>query len=241
MTALADLLTVHAGTFTNAEHDLNLAICGRDTKCELDLNSADKVDAKIKTLSKDKQDQVNQIVSDYGAALRNDAVDQKIDDLVKALKQRGQFAINFQATQRSGASPDDYRSELIFDKGLGQNWLLTLNGSYDYSNSPKLGGDFRTQRGAFQLSRNIFQAVGAHLRTPMQFNLSAEGLRQEHAWHYRAQLQLVVPVSTGVDFPISFGYADQIDVLRQQEKGVYGKFGLTFDLGKVVSGIRGLK
>ena len=241
MTDLAGTLTSHAVAFAKAEFDLNSVLCAGDTACENALDSSDKVDAKIKTLSKDKQTQINRIVSDYQAAVRDTAVDQKIDALVQALKQRYQFAISFQTTQRSGASPADYRGELIYDQGLGQNWLVTLNGSYNYSNSAMVGGDFRTERGAFQLSRNITNAAGAHLQTPLQFNLSAEGLRQERDWHYRAQLQLVVPISTGVDFPISFGYADQIDVLRQEEKGVYGKFGLTFDFGKIVDSIRGLK
>jgi hypothetical protein len=72
----------------------------------------------------------------------------------------------------------------------------------------------------------------------LQLALSGEGLRKETQWQYRAQLQLQIPIATGVNLPISFGYGNRADLLRQQEKDVYGKFGVSFDMGKIVEAFR---
>jgi hypothetical protein len=242
MADIAKIATGQAGLKNTFETSLKAAVCpvATDVDC-LNVTSTGDIDNKIAKLTPAQRTAVNKIVTDYQAAFKEAAIDQEITKLVTKLKHRPQFAVSFQSVQRSGTSPNDYKGELIYDQGFGANYMFTVNGSYDYSDSSKIGGDLRTARAAFQLSRNILQAAGAHLKSPLQFSLAGAGLWQQGAWHYQAQLQLTVPITTGVTLPLSFGYADQIDVLRQLEKGVYGKFGLAFDLSKIADALKGQK
>ena len=51
----------------------------------------------------------------------------------------------------------------------------------------------------------------------------------------------MIPISTGVNLPFSLGYGNRPELLRQEEKDVYGKFGLTLDLSKIVSAVKTAK
>jgi hypothetical protein len=190
----------------------------------------------VANLPKDRKTQLDQIVDDYAAESKKADINGALTLAVQELEQRSQFSLNFQTTQRTGGLPDDYRAELVYDRGFTGGWLLTLNGSYDYSNSTMIGADLRTERAAVQIGRKLINS-GTHLKSPLNLNLSGEGLHQDTGWHYRAQLQVVIPVSTGITFPISFGYGNETDLLHQEEKGVYGKFGLTFDFGKLADAL----
>jgi hypothetical protein len=238
---LANLAQKDAGIAAHYTLEIWKILCkGKNfTVCENELTSTDAVASAMAKLTTDEQKQVDQIVQMYVADVNGADIDDAITVAIQELHNRAQFSLSFQTTQRAATLPNDYRAELVFDRGFSTDWLLTLNGSYDYSNSSAIGADVRTERGALQISRNLVNIGKSHLRTPLQFNLSGEGLHQETVWHYRAQMQLVIPIATGVDLPLSFGYGDQTDVLRQQEKGVYGKFGLTFDFGKLVDALHG--
>ncbi len=85
---------------------------------------------------------------------------------------------------------------------------------------------------------HVTQPTGTSLRGPLQLAFSSEGLRQQDQWKYRAQLRFVIPVFVGLNLPLSFGYGNRSDLLRDQEKTVYGKFGLTFDFAKIVQSLR---
>jgi hypothetical protein len=209
---------------------------GFKTKVEY-LNSltVDKINAEIAKLSPVDQARVDQIVNDYKAALHNAG---DLDALVKALQRKPQISLDFQTIQRVESLSDDYRVQFIYDQGFKESWAATFNGSYDYSNSHKIGGDVRGARGALEFRYNITKVSGFSLRSPLSLAVSGEGVHKEGEWDYRAQLQLMVPIASGVNLPFSFGYGNQKSVLMMQEKGVYGKFGLTLDLAKVVDALK---
>ncbi|HEV2992090.1 MAG TPA: hypothetical protein VG759_26880 [Candidatus Angelobacter sp.] len=201
---------------------------------EAELKTADKVESAIKNLSHDDQVEVSRIADTYAQAIKT----ANPMPIVKRLERRPQFSFGFQTIQRPSGSPTEYRGQLIYDQGITDRLFLVLNGTFDYSSTEKLGGDTRGGRGALELKYNITQVAGADLHSPMQLALSGEGERKQNNWLYRAQLKLEIPISTGISLPLSLGYGNRPDLLHQQEKDIFGKFGLTFDIGKIVDGLR---
>jgi hypothetical protein len=230
---LTGIAQMEAGIIAKYTKLLSDALCNHQACNFSDANAVVQAVAK---LTKDQKAELDKVVDEYSTESKKADVANALTIAVQELEQRSQFSLNFQTTQRSSGLPDDYRAELVFDRGFQGGWLLTLNGSYDYSNSAMIGADLRTERGALQISRNLINS-GTYLKSPLSLNLSGKGEHQDTGWHYRAQLQLVVPVSTGITFPISFGYGNETALLRQEEKGVYGKFGLTFDFGKLADAL----
>jgi hypothetical protein len=200
------------------------------------LTTADSVQALVDQLTPAERAQVDDIVKAYRD--RMGVANSQLKKLVETLSRRWQFALDFQTTQRPKAAPDDYRVQIILDRAFTNRLFFAFNGSYEYSNSQKIGGDTRSGRGAVELRYNMTEVGGWTLRTPVQLALSGEGLRKQDQWQYRAQVQVSIPISTGINLPLSFGYGNRPELLRQQEKDVYGKFGLTFDFGKIVDALR---
>lgn len=220
-------------TATSTPDDVGAAV----NKLPKDSQEYKDIQQALATLKAETKEQVG-----FDDSLPCAGSPETLNQILKELQGRMQFALDFQTIQRTGTSPSDYRGELIFDQGYHRDdFHLTLNGSYDYSNSPKIGGDLRVERGAAGLSYNVTKVGATSLHSPLQLQLSGEGTRTEHTWGYRAQFQVTVPITAGVSLPASFGYANEITELRQLEKGVYGKFGLSFDFSKLASLLRSQK
>jgi hypothetical protein len=193
---------------------------------------------ELNRLGKEDRASIDAIVQKYVA---DDArIDGALETLVARLRRRYQISFAFQTTQRKNLS-DDYRIAFILDRGFGSSLFFTFNADYNYSNSINIGADVRGARAAVDLRWTLAQPPARSVRSPLQLALSGEGLRNGERWEYRTQLQLLVPIATGVNLPVSFGYGNRPDLLRSQEKDIYGKFGVTFDLGKAVDALRGSK
>jgi hypothetical protein len=200
------------------------------------FKTADDVQIMVDGLARADRAQVTALVNSYRS--RIGAADGELRKLVQMLSRRWQVAVDFQTAQRTGAANTDYQFELIADRAVKDCLFFTFNGNYLYSDSIKIGADTRTGRGAFELKYSLTQVSGLSLRSPLQLALSGEGLLKQRQWQYHAQLQLVIPISTGVNLPFSLGYGNRPELLRQAEKDVYGKFGLTLDLSKIVSALK---
>jgi hypothetical protein len=166
------------------------------------------------------------------------AADKELQTLIGMLARRWQVAVDFQTTQRADGANNDYQSEIIADRALNDRCFFTFNGSYLYSDSAKIGADTRTGRGAFELQYKLTHVGATSLRNPMQLSMSGEGLYKQQMWQYHAQMQLMIPLAAGVNLPFSFGYGNRTDLLHQQQRDVFGKFGLTLDIAKVVSSLK---
>jgi hypothetical protein len=53
---------------------------------------------------------------------------------------------------------------------------------------------------------------------------------------YEAQAKLTIPITDGVDFPISVSYVSRTDLIKEAD--VRGKFGFTFDLSKILNSLK---
>jgi len=202
-----------------------------------DLATADAIQKLVDKLSDADRANVDAMVKAYRE--RMGAADSQLKKLVQLLSRRWQMAFDFQTTRRAAGANDDYQGQVIVDRALTDRLFFAFNGGYGYSDSSKIGADTRSGRGAFELKYDVTEVGGLTLRAPLHLTFSGESLRKQSQWMYHGQVGMVIPIATGITLPISFGYGNRLEVLRQQEKGVYGKFGLSLDFGKVVDGLRG--
>ncbi|HBY63173.1 MAG TPA: hypothetical protein DEH78_25405 [Solibacterales bacterium] len=236
-TGFASAAAQAAARIAQVLHQAHVAGGGTATKTQflLTLTGTEKIESLLKEAG--KEDEGASIVKDYAA--RSSAAEVKLKDFVAALRRRAQVSLAWQTTQRKGDLNDDHRLLFIFDRGVRQSLFFTFNASYDYSNSRKVGADVRGGRGAFDFRWFAVQPRFLSGKDPLQLGLAGEALRAKDDWQYRAQLQLVIPVAAGVNFPVSFGYGHPNELLRKQEKTVFGKFGLTFDVRKAALALQG--
>ena len=200
------------------------------------FTTADDVQSAVDRLTPSDRSRVTALINAYRG--RMGAADSGLQKVVQTLSRRWQLAIDFQTARRAGAANNDYQLEAIADRAVNDRIFFTFNGSYLYSDSTRIGADTRTGRGAFELQYSLTQVSGFALRSPLQLALSGEGLWKQQQWKYHVQAQLVIPISTGVNLPFSLGYGNRPELLRQEEKDVYGKFGLTLDLSKIMGALK---
>ncbi|HWC99753.1 MAG TPA: hypothetical protein VG456_23495 [Candidatus Sulfopaludibacter sp.] len=200
------------------------------------LHTVEDVQAAVDKLDTVDRGQVTALIAKFRN--RMGAADKELDKLIVQLSRRWQVALDFQTTQRSGTVNSDYQIEMIADRAVNDRCFFTFNGSYLYSNSSRIGADTRNARGAFDFQYDVTHVGATSLKSPLQVSLSGEGLYRLQTWQYHAQVQIAIPIATGVNLPFSFGYGNRPELLRQTEKDAYGKFGLTLDVAKIVSSLK---
>jgi hypothetical protein len=154
------------------------------------------------------------------------------------IRRRPQMSFSFQTKQRRRDGADEYRTGLLYDVGIYQRLNFAANATFDYEDSKAVGGDKRGGRLAvesyFHLNRQRNIASG---KDPI--TLSFEG---ESKWMtaakptYVGQVKLTLPIFEGVTLPVSFSVANRSDLINESE--VRGRFGFTFDMAKILKGLR---
>jgi len=158
--------------------------------------------------------------------------------VIEEIRRAPQLAFTFQSKLRERDGTDEYRTGLTFDYGLYRRINLTLNGSFDYNDSKAVGGDTRGARFAgethFQLTpdRRITEGAG-----PWVFAVAGEAKWMSNVdATYTGQLKLTIPLLDGLDLPLSVSFANRSDLVK--ESHVRGRFGFSFDLPKLLKGVR---
>lgn len=162
---------------------------------------------------------------------------------IEQIRRGAQLALSFQTKLREADGIDEYRGETTLDYGVFNRVNLSLNGSFEYKDSKVIGGDKRGGRFAaesqFQISREDKLAPRGVLEGRGQFFLS---FSYEGKWMtdtdttHKAQGKLNIPIISGVNLPISITWANRKELI--DESTVRGRFGFTFDLAKLASGLR---
>jgi hypothetical protein len=151
---------------------------------------------------------------------------------IEKIRRAPQLSLSFQTRQQK-AGPDDYTGEAIFDYGVHNRVNLTLNGGYFYKNSRLIGGDLRGANFAGQLQFQMTPEKSLSGRSPLYFFLASEGnWASAVPFTYKLQGKVKIPLVDGIDFPISFTYANRTNLI--DEKDVRGQFGFTFDTAKLL-------
>lgn len=159
------------------------------------------------------------------------------DESLKAfetIRRRPQLSFIFQSKLRKGTGVDEYQTGLTYDYGLYRRLNLTLNGTFNYRNSPLIGADTRGGKLAaearFQLTpdKNLLGGTG-----PFVFSMSssAEWLTKTKPT-YVGQAKFTIPIYSGINFPISVSFSNNSGLIKESK--VRGQFGFTFDLAKLL-------
>ncbi|HXU39401.1 MAG TPA: hypothetical protein VN937_23805 [Blastocatellia bacterium] len=152
-------------------------------------------------------------------------------EAIELIRKAPQFSVSFQSkTRKMGVN--EYMGEAIFDYGIMNRLNLTLNGAFEYKDSQIIGGDTRGARVAGQLQFQITPEKALVGRNPILFDVGTEA-----KWMsgmdatYKAQVKIKIPVMDGIDFPISFTFANKTELINEMD--VRGQFGFTFDLARL--------
>jgi hypothetical protein len=192
--------------------------------------------ATLGRLSEKQLDEIDEIIT-RRISSKVDLVDESLRAF-ETIRRRPQLSLIVQSKLRRGTGVDEYQSGLTYDYGLYRRINLTLNGTFNYLNSPVIGGDIRGGKLAgetkFQLTpeKNILGGSG-----PFYFSLagSAEWLTKIKPT-YVGQAKFTIPIYSGIDFPISVSFSNKTDLIK--ESTVRGRFGFTFDLAKLLGTMR---
>lgn len=145
-------------------------------------------------------------------AVNREEAAKRISTAVEKIQRGRQLSIACYTKQREKNGTDELRAELIFDYGLSDRLNWTANASYDYHDHKK-SKDTRSSRFATEFQAKLSNP-GGHLWSARPVTLSASGEASnssESQWLIRAQVKLVLPVTAGVDIPISYTYANRDD------------------------------
>lgn len=160
------------------------------------------------------------------------------DESLKAfetIRRKPQLSFILLSKLRKGIGVDEYQTGLTYDYGLYRRLNLTLNGTFNYRNSPAVGADTRGGKLAaearFQLTpdKNIMGGTGPFL---FSMSSSAEWLTKTKPT-YIGQAKFIIPIYSGIDLPISVSFSNKSELIKESK--VRGRFGFTFDLAKLLS------
>lgn len=159
---------------------------------------------------------------------------EEVHRVFSQIRRAPQLSFTFQTKQRSEMHDDEYRAGLLFDYGVVDRINLTVNGTFDYRNSPLLGGDTRGGRLAMESNFQLNpERTIAGSNSPIMFSTSGEAKWLSGSKpNYTGQLKLTIPLFDGISLPISLSVANRSELI--QEKTVKGRFGFTFDLTKLM-------
>ncbi|MDZ4799673.1 MAG: hypothetical protein SGI92_16050 [Bryobacteraceae bacterium] len=157
------------------------------------------------------RDEIETLLSNFSRPLERHTV--LLREKVHELQQAPQWAIALSSKQREENGVDEYRAELIFDKGLSTRANWSLNGSFDFRDF-QTTRDTRAGRLATEFQFRLYEGSSTGLM-PGSVVLSGSG---EHKAGNgmkpitRGQAKLVIPIMSGVSVPLAWSYASRADV-----------------------------
>ena len=159
-----------------------------------------------------------------------------INDTYDAIHKGRQLAVAYQITARPDNGNDDHRAELIFDWGFDKRLNWTVNASGDYKDR-KMGRDSRGGRIATEFQTRLTNPLTSTFsRFPLTLAFSGEA-----KWmtlmkpKYSAQAKFTIPVSAGIDLPVTYRWTSRHDATDTNDNEV--RFGFSIDLGRLAKSL----
>jgi len=162
-------------------------------------------------------------------------LDDAIRKEVESIRKASQLSLSVLSKFRKEGS-DEYKGELIYDKGLSSRINFTFNGGFEYVNSKLIGADTRGGSVAGQLQFQVTPEKLLEGRNPIYVYLSGQGKWMNNTKSIaKVQTKIKIPITDGIDLPISFTFANRTELIDEQE--VRGQFGFTFDLARLARAV----
>jgi hypothetical protein len=183
-------------------------------------------------LSDDDREQLEKFVTDQIDPFVN--LTKTLRKSLERIRSKPQLAFTaLTKTRKKG--DDEYTSGLIYERGIPGTTraFITLNGGFKYKNSRLIGGDTRGGTASGQLQFQVTPENSLISKSPIFLYFSTEanwmsGLKPS----YKAQTKVKVPVTDGIEIPISLTYSNRTDLI--DESDVRGQFGFTIDTAKLL-------
>jgi hypothetical protein len=184
----------------------------------------------------DRKEIDNLIAAEVGTQVK---AQQQIGIVYEAFTRKPQFSVDFQTSQRPGLEADTYRAQAILDFATLPKSSVTLNAGYEYTDFKRVGADLRGFRASAAMRFRLGSTDVLSLRGPATFTIAAEAKKLTNTQAIlRAQMKFVFPLTTGIDLPIAFGYANRNELFIEKPERFFGRFGLTFDVSKLLAALK---
>jgi hypothetical protein len=164
--------------------------------------------------------------------------DKETEDIINKIRRRPQVSMFFLTKQRQQLRSDDYNGGLSLDLGLVERWNLTFNGTFNYTDN-KLAADNRGGRFGTELLIPITAINRLADRPPATFSFAASGewkTKVSPMYQGQAKLTIPIPFLPGLEMPISVSFASRTELVKESD--VRGRIGFTFDMARLLSGLR---
>jgi hypothetical protein len=158
--------------------------------------------------NKEAMKQVDQLMATL--AMGKAVATEKITNAVEHIQRGQQLSVAYFTKQREDDGTDEHRAELIFDYGLSRRLNWTLNASLDFRDR-KLSDDTKSGRFATEFQAKLSNpGTQVWSAKPVTLSGSTEITKDPDTdVLIRAQAKLVVPLTTGVEVPIAYTYANR--------------------------------
>jgi hypothetical protein len=200
------------------------------------MNDSTQMQSTLNMITPDQMDEIMSLVEngiDAQVNLQTTALES-----FEKIRRRPQLSFSFQSKQRREDGTDEYRTGLLYDVGLYQKLNFAANATFDYDDSKIVGGDKRGGRLAIESYFHLNQQKSIDTgKDPITLSFEGEGKWMTAAKPtYVGQAKLTIPLFDGMTIPISISVANRSDLIDESE--VRGRFGFTFDLAKVLKGLK---
>jgi hypothetical protein len=170
-------------------------------------------------------------------------LDQTAREAIDRFRGQPQLSASFTTKQRDTDGVNEYRGQLVFDKGLNERLAFSGNASWDGRDGDDAGMREEGQGGrvAAALQYEPFKDPLFGPK-PLRITLGGEGAwLQDVTPTYKGQLKLNLPIPrvlwlTGVEIPISLTVANRTELVDESE--VRGLVGFTIDTSQLLAAIR---
>jgi hypothetical protein len=186
----------------------------------------------------------------------NTALRFAIDEAIERVRTAPQVAVNFNARLEEGdATTNVYSAKLVWEWGPNERWSFigNLGGEYDdrrqdktatvdtddgYGAVAALQFEYKIDRTVLNLLRRKQPGVDTAetiemAQMPIRWITGAKGeWRSEVEDTYSVQTKLVIPITSGLELPISITYASSSELIEEDE--IRGQVGFTLDTSKLL-------
>jgi hypothetical protein len=160
-----------------------------------------------------------------------------VDKALTRILEAPQLSATYQADIKLDNGGTLQRTALIFDKsafGTSGKVLTSSNLGFDYTDKTAATVAKKQFRASGDIQFPLWSIDKGNIKNSRQLTLELSGQGQ---WGtkspvYQTQIKLSIPLVTGVAIPLSCGYANQTQLLK--ETNVFGHVGVTLDLAKLL-------
>jgi hypothetical protein len=162
----------------------------------------------------------------------------EVSQFQKVIPNFRRLTFDMQTKQLKGGGKDDYQGTLIYEWARGKNSSLTTNLAYlrktdagGSNTGAKLGLEYLRLRVPPKKNRTGDTDDKKEASPPQRFTIGVIGDTSGTQNIGKIQLQYVIPISRGIEIPISLTAANRTEFINEGK--VKGKIGFTVDLSKV--------